>query len=286
MAKCIEHGKDGFAISAWNPLLIKINEDMYAQLKQNFGDSVKCIYPGIYGDYGEACYITGQNPWMAPAPEHQHPGFWAGDDLAKSDFRAKMTLKYGALDALNAAWKTGFKTKDEIVYPKLDGTDQRRRALDFVNWYYDSMTDLTARICEVARKQFPDVLVAPKLGGSDENPMLGQDNSAIPKVLAKIGAGVRFVNRPGSDLALRRVSSACKFYGNRFETETSGDTNRDNTAKRLFIDASSGCRDIFEYPNSMIGVADIFSSTAGTCAGSTRSRKLLYSSQRPGIGLI
>ena len=59
MAKCIEHGKDGFAISAWNPLLIKINEDMYAQLKQNFGDSITSICPGIYGDYGEACYITG-----------------------------------------------------------------------------------------------------------------------------------------------------------------------------------------------------------------------------------
>ena len=196
---------------------------------------------------------------MTPAPEHQHPGFWAGDDLAKSDFRAKMLLKYGALDALNAAWKTGFKTKDEIVYPKLDGTDPRRWALDFVNWYYDSMTDLTARICEIVKKQFPDIPIAPKLGGMDENPMLGQDNSAIPKALAKIGVGVRFVNRPGSDLALRRVSSACKFYGNRFETETSGDTNRDNAAKRLFMDASSGCRDIFEYPNSMIGVADIFS---------------------------
>jgi len=259
MARCLEHGKDGFGLSLWSPLLLKFNEQIYAELKREFGDSVKFVYPGIYGDFGEAHYMAGWNPWMSPKPEHQHAGFWAGDDLARADFRAKMLKKHGTLEALNSAWKTGLKSGDEITYPKLDGTDPRRYSLDFVNWYYDCMTEFTAKVCGIAMHSFPFVPIAPKLGCGDENPMWGQDNSAIPKALAKMGVGIRSTHGSSPNFAVRRLSSACKFYGNRFETETAGGTNRKDAAKKFFIDASCGCSELFEYPTAILEVADIFS---------------------------
>ena len=259
MARCIEHNQDSFAMSLWDPQLLRLNEDIYADLKANLGDSVGVLYTGIYGDFGEANFIAGLNPWLNPKPEHQHAGFWAGDDLAKSDFRDKMIKKYGTLEAVNLAWKASPGSIDEIAYPKLDGTDSRQYALDFVNWYYESMTDFTTNICTIAKRHFPDVPITAKLGCVDENPMWGQDNSAIPEELAKIGVGVCSTHGLLSNFAMRRISSACKFYGNRFETESTSATSRQDAVKKLFIDSSSGCEGVFEYPNSMIEIADIFS---------------------------
>ena len=259
MARCIEHNQDSFALSLWDPQLLRLNEDIYADLKANLGDSVGVIYPGIYGDFGEANYVAGLNPWLSPKPEHQHAGFWAGDDLAKSDFKDKMIKKYGTLEAVNLAWKTSLASIDEIAYPKLDGADSPRYALDFINWYYDSMTDLTLRICTIAKRHFPDIPITAKLGCVDENPMWGQDNSVIPEQLAKIGVGICSTHGIVSNFAMRRISSACKFYGNRFETESTSATGRQDAAKKLFIDASSGCAGVFEYPNSMLEIADVFS---------------------------
>lgn len=260
MVKCLEHnGQDGFGLSLWSPELIKLNEEMYGELKSNFGEKIRFVYPGIYGDFGEAHYMAGWNNWMNPKPDHQHPDFWAGDDLAKADFRQKMLAKYINLDALNAAWQTSFKSNDEIIYPKLDSSAPRRYTLDFINWYYDCMTDFTAKVCSIAKKKFPNVPIAPKLGCGDENPMWGQDNSAIPEALAKIGVGVRSTHGSSGNFAVRRLSSACKFYGNKFETETAGGTNRNDAIRKFFIDESSGCSELFEYPDAMLKVADIFS---------------------------
>lgn len=259
MVRCIEHGQEGFGLSLWSPLLVRFNEDIYRELKSKFGDRIKFIYPGIYGDFGETHYMAGWNSWMSPKPEHQHAGFWAGDDLARADFRKKMLARYSTLDALNAAWGTSFASAGDITYPKLDGSDRRRYALDFVDWYYDCMTDFTARVCAIARDDFPNVPIAPKLGCGDENPMWGQDNSAIPEALAKIGVGVRSTHGSSPNFAVRRISSACKFYGNTFETETAGGTNRKDALKKFFIDSSSGCAEVFEYPDAIIKVADIFS---------------------------
>lgn len=259
MVKCIEHGEEGFGLSLWGEEIINLNEDIYADLKRNFGDSIRFVYPGIYGDFGEAHYMAGWNTWLHPKPEHQHAGFWAGEDLARADFRGRMLGKYGTLDALNKAWGTSFAAEADVAYPKLDGTDHRRYAIDFINWYYDSMTEFTARVCAIAKKHFPDVPMAPKLGCGDENPMWGQDNSAIPEALAKLGVGIRSTHGSSPNSAVRRISSACKFYGNDFETETAGGTNRQEAARKFFIDASSGCAEIFEYPNAIITVADIFS---------------------------
>lgn len=259
MSRCIEHNQDSFALSLWNPQLLKLNEEMYTGLKANLGDWINVVYPGIYGDFGEANFMAGLNPWIKPKPEHQHIGFWAGDDLARSDFKDKMLQKYETIEVINSTWKTDYESKNEITYPKLDGNDSRRYALDFINWYYDSMTDYTVKVCTIAKNNFPSSPIAPKLGSVDENPMWGQDNSAIPRELAKIGVGVCSTHGSGSDLTLSRISSACKFYGNRFETETTNGTSRQEAVKKLFIDASSGCAGIFEYPNSMLEIADIFS---------------------------
>lgn len=259
MVRCIEHGREGFGISLWSPLLLEFNEKLYSELGSNFGDSIRAIYPGIYGDFGETQYMAGWNTWLDPKPEHAHAGFWVGDDLAKQDFRDKMLSRYADLDSLNRAWGTAFKTNDEIAYPKLDGSAPRRYALDFIDWYYDCMTDFTAKVCEIAKKHFPLTPIAPKLGCPDENPMWGQDNSAIPEALAKIGVGVRSTHGSSPNFAVRRISSACKLYGNRFETETASGTNRKNAAKKFFIDASCGCAEVFEYPDAMLRVADIFS---------------------------
>jgi len=258
MIRCMEHSEDGFGISLWNPLLLEVNEEMYRQLREQFGDKIEAIYPGIYGDFGEAHYMAGWNAWLRPKPKHQHPDYWTGDVLARADFRKRMREKYAGLAGINKAWSTAFTADDQVAYPPLDGIGQRRWVLDYVDWYYESMTRFTRDVCALAKRYFPDVLIAPKLGCGDENGMWGQDNSAIPEALAEIGVAVRSTHGSSPNFAVRRISSACKFYGNRFETETAGGTNRRDAIKKFFIDASCGCAEIFEYPTAILAVADIF----------------------------
>ena len=259
VAQCLEHGQNGFSLSPWSPDLIKLNASFYSELKNNFSDQVSSITPGIYGDSGEACFISGQNKWLSPAPDHQHAGFWAGDPLAKTDFMEKMLAKYLTVDTINKAWNTAFTDRSQITYPKLDGTSSRRQNLDFANWYYDSMSQLTNKICTTARQNFPNIEISPRLICSDDSPMRGQDSTVVIKEMAKLGGGVRAEKCGASALNFGRISSACKFYGTKLEVETGSDVNRTNAQRKYFLDASSGCSQIFARPDDILNVADIFS---------------------------
>jgi hypothetical protein len=204
--------------------------------------------------------MAGWNPWLWPKPEHVHPDFWVGDPWARRDFREWALRKYGSLEKLNAAWHVEFASAEGIGYPNLESPPSRRCLVDFVNWTYDSMTDFTVRILEIAKREFPDCLIAPKLGCGDENPWWGQDNSAIPERAARIRVGIRSTHGASPYFAVRRLASACRFYGAPFETETAGGTNRRDCGMKFFYDASCGCREVFEYPNAILAVGDQFSS--------------------------
>lgn len=264
MAKDIITGNESFAISIWNPLLLKRVDEIYSELKENFGDKISMVQPAIYGDFGEAHYPAGWNNWLhpKPTPEEARPGFWAGDELAFADYKAKMLKKYNDdLETLNAAWHTEYKNIDDIKFPLLDGTDNRRMTVDFVNWYYDAMTFFTLDVCKTAKKYYPDVHMAPALGCGDENPLLGQDNSAIAREMAKIGCNIHSTHGSSPNFIVKRLSTPCKHYGIKIATETASGTNRNDGAKKFFIDASNGVSHMFEYPNAIITVADIFSQT-------------------------
>jgi|GEM_PF-2786716 len=236
MARLVGQSTDTQSLSPWSPLYSQLSDNVYSDLKLNIGESVHSITPHVFGD---------------PPVD-----FLAGDDLAKADFQGRMLKKYGSLDAINAAWHTSFKSNDEIAYPKLDGTSIHRWTLDFVNWYYDSMTDLASRICSIAKTQFPSVPITLPLTCNNENPAAGQDCSALPRALGKLGAGVRAPS--GSILQLRRISSACKFYGTRIEAQVASVSDKNEALKQLFMQASSGCSGLFTAPDAIFKQADIF----------------------------
>lgn len=246
MLRKIGSDSDGIGLSLWSELLTKTNEDFYSEIEENFGESVHSIYPGIYGDFGEARFPS------------SNPGeFWAGDDFAVKDFRDKMLTKYGNINALDVAWKTGYKSSGEIAYPKFDGSASRRWILDFMDWYYGSMTEYTTRVCGIATTHCRNAFIAPKLTCADETPSTGQDNSAVPKALSKLGAGV--LVKSGSYLSSARIASACKFYGTRLRTEIGPNIDQIDLAKQLFIDASYGSSGLVADPDTMLTGAETFS---------------------------
>ena len=57
---------------------------------------------------------------------------------------------------------------------------------------------------------------------------------------------------------LKRVSTACHFYGARYYTEPPGGVNRDAQVARIFHDASNGVQVWFDYPGNLNGARDLF----------------------------
>ncbi len=247
------HGLGGGPLSIWSPDLDRFNQEVYSGLKENFPDRIKSICAGIYGDYGEAAF-----PLSLSDSASRYAGFWAGDALARADFKSSMLKKYGSVNALNAAWRTAFSSADEIAYPRLDGSDCLRYVLDFVDWYFSAMTEFAAKVCRVVRQSFPDTPIVVKLG-SGEDPVSGQDDSALVKALAGLGVTVRAAPGRGKDLGFMHIASACKFYGASMEMDLGDAAEKVDEARGLFLAAGSGCSSVFAQGIDALRQADVFS---------------------------
>jgi hypothetical protein len=276
---CLEHQQSVEAFSPWEPKFSVFVGRGYQKLAEKYApkpgraQNIDALYLGVHGDYGEAGLLVGARLSIPGQREewerrfgnlHNHIGWWCGDPLARASFRNSMMRKYGDLDVLNAAWKTRLSSSDAITYPTGPTDGSRRRWLDFVHWYLESVGHLAESICRNARRAFPATLMMLPLGFADENPRSGADNSLLVKIAAQERVDVRSTHGGFKPFAqnqatmLGRIASACRFYGVPLWTEPPGRITPEQQVERIFTAASLGCRGYFDRAENISASRDVY----------------------------
>jgi len=265
-ARCLEHGTDSAVQSIWNPNLPAQVDRVLAEFARHYGDKgvIESVLLGISGDFGEAIFPVSGGGWTGDY--HQHGGYWCGDQYARDAFRRAIAGKYHTVAALNRAWGTSLSTLAAIDYPPVGeggrpgkGLDMgkpgdRRRWLDFIEWYRGSMNDWVTFWMRTARKHFPQSRIYLCTGG-DGHPTHGSDFTFQCKAAAEIRGGVRITNE-GSDytanLSLTRwVGTAGRHYGAYFTYEPASGVDANGLVVRIYNVAASGAAGLFEYSGNM-----------------------------------
>ncbi|MDP7396286.1 MAG: family 14 glycosylhydrolase [Lentisphaeria bacterium] len=251
--RCVEHDAIFPGWSIWHPGAVEFKERGYRALSRQYGDQIHALWVGVHGDYGENEYPTGYRAYHAAEAEewrerfgdaHDHSGWWCQDEFARADFRKRMIDKYGALTNLNSAWETNFNRETDIAYPT--STQQKRYWLDFVRWYFDSMTRFSVATAKVAQTHLPDTRLFWLLGGPCEASQMGQDQSGLAKAASETGIEIRsshgyFLPFPGNYATMfKRIGSACKFYGVPFWSEPPYSVDAGGAVGRIFEAVSCG----------------------------------------------
>ncbi len=273
---CTEDHRPVDAFSFWSSSWPDYVQNGYKALAKEFGPvttstgtspaKVSALLVGVGGEFGDVGYMTGlrvENPlqradWIRRfGNAHDHLGWWCDDPDAHLAFQRAVMQEYGSLDAVNKAWSTNYTSQDEITYPADLKTEpdlkDRAHYLDFINWYRAAAGKAEEMNLAAARKYFPDTLLMVSAGFPDENLRGGNDNSLIPKLAARLGAGVRSSHggyKPFADNAATmfgRLGSACRFYGAPFWSTPSGSTTADQTVQRIYEAVSQGATGYFDW---------------------------------------
>lgn len=258
---CAEHGEKLTQFSPWSPKIWRVYRDFYAHQKGAMGDLIDWVRVATPSDYGELGFPAAMTSWLVPQ-KHAHPGYWCGDEYARADFRAEMKRRFRGLPALNKRWGTSFGSWDNVTYPDLvdekaaatarqtGKAADRRRWLDFVEWYSGFWTRFTPRLVNLIREFYPDKPMILSVGYASEGTKFGNDYSAFPKMAKKLSAALQ---TPGnvSYYGLKRLSTPCHFYGCPYYTEPPGDVPPDAEVARVFNDASNGVQVYMEYPQNL-----------------------------------
>ena len=267
------------AISIWSPDIAPWFDHCYAALAQHYGrgtSNVYAIYLGVHGDFGETIFPMGWHPDEKKRFSESGrpiPDFWCGDKYAQADFQKFARAKYKRVSKLNGMWGTTFKDFTEVNYPLgaydkagliFDTPQSRRRWLDFVQWYYDSMTKFTGEVCRIARKYFPDALLELPVGGGSEDLMYGQDTTAIPKIAKRYGVHIRsthggFQPFPQNYAGmLKKIATPCKFYDVPHWLEPPGAITPDGEVGRIMEAISCDNFGFWDWGANPLTAADTF----------------------------
>jgi len=257
---CAEHGEKLMQLSPWAPNLWELYRRYYTEQSRAI-PNVDLVRVSMPSDYGEIGYPAAMTSWLVPQ-NHAHMGYWCGDQYARADFRLEMKRKFRTLGALNTRWGTAFASWADVAYPDLVDekaarvaresgkfTD-RRRWLDFVEWYYGVWLRTMPKMAGLIREFYPGKPMVASVGYASEQTMIGNDYSAIPKVAKLAGLALQTPGNVGY-YAQKRVSTACHFYGCRYYTEPPGDVPPDAEVARVFADISNGVQVYFEYPDNL-----------------------------------
>lgn len=259
--QCAEHGEKLMQTSPWDPSIWRIYWKFYSEQKLAMGDKIDWIRLALPADYGEIGYPAAMTSWLVPQ-KHAHAGYWCGDKYARADFRAETKTKFKDLKALNKRWGTSFTSWDKLTYPDVvdekaakvaresgKATD-RRRWLDFIEWYNGAWLRFTPRLAKLIRGFYPTQPLILSIGYGSEGNKNGNDFSRIVKMAKSAGLATQ---TPGnvSYYAMKRVSTACHFYGVPYYTEPPGDVPPNAEVARVFSDISNGVQVYFEYPNNL-----------------------------------
>jgi formylglycine-generating enzyme required for sulfatase activity len=293
-AICLEHQMASKIQSIWNPSLRPHIERFIKAFAEHYRDTgiIESVLLGVTGDFGEALYPIWGGEWtyIIPGVYHAHLGFWSGDKYARQAFQNYALQRYGQIDKINAAWGTAWQKETEIGFPPLaipernriltpdefngsgvpfySSASERRRWLDFMFWYKQTMTDWCDWWLALTRHYFPSQEIYLCTGG-DAHPAHGSDFSAQCKVAARHKAGVRITNE-GSEYGnnfywTHWVASASRFYGSFFGFEPAGEVNQPGIVARIYNATAAGAHQLHYYAGNVVdsqGRIDTYSRNA------------------------
>lgn len=280
--ECLEHGLESGIQSIWDPRVERHVDRFIGAFAERYRDAevIESLLLGISGDFGEAIYpVTGTTwPTVIPGPYHTHSGFWCGDRYARSDFRNWATATFDDdLDALNKAWGTDVKDPAAIEFPPLyvdpiqgfrvdEPTDAgvfptstaqaRRRWLDFVGWYRDSMNRHAERWLRITRRHVRKTPIYLCTGGHAQASQ-GSHFGQQCRIAAAYDAGVRITNEASNyanNFAVTQwVASAGRHYGAYVGFEPAGRVDEKGVTARIFNAAVSGAKNLHFYAGNVSG---------------------------------
>jgi hypothetical protein len=275
----LRSGRKLACMSLWSPDILPWFDHCYTALAEHYGtdpSAIAAIYLSIHGDFGETIFPMGFHPGEKERFGPEGTGladFWCGAEPDRADFRRFARGKHESLDKLNAAWGTSFPSLDAVDYPPaaygadpdVTSTPQVRRCwLDFVQWYFGSMTRFTGEVCRIARKHLPQAMLVLPLGGGAESLMYGQDNTALPKLAAELGVHIRSTHGGYQPFAHnyatmnRRIATASRYYGAPFWTEPPGGITPEQEVSRFMESVSCRSFGFWDWDSNPVGAADTF----------------------------
>jgi hypothetical protein len=261
LMRCVEHQKDTFYLSAFDPRTLEWFDHFYKNLHDHFGDRIDGVYVCIMGPYAEGNYPLYVPDWVNMG--HCHQGYWCGDGYAIAAFQIAMKRRYGSIAALNDAWGGDCRSFDDVHPPGELAREKfvpapkafpmprdKRRWLDFITWYHQAIIDFSEQSLRVVLKYFPAEKVRMKPGGSSGgiNPLA---YGTYCPGYAKMAQPYHIVLQPadcmGAVFADKWVGTAYQFYHVREGTEPAGGLNENDFVRRMFSDASCGAAQFFGY---------------------------------------
>ena len=261
LMRCLEHNKETFYLSAFDPRTIKWFDHFYKNLHDHFGNRIDDVYACIMGPYGEGNYPQQETSWVNMG--HCHFGYWCGDDYAILAFQNAMKKHYFKIAVLNLAWGSRYgsfndvrppqELSDEkfVPSPKAFLTPQdKRRWLDFITWYHQAIIDFAEQSLRTVLKYFPAKKVRMKPGGSagGVNPISwGTYCPGYAKMAGRYHVVLQPADCQGAVFADKWVGTAYQFYGVKEGTEPAGDLGSNDFVRRVFSDASCGAAQFFTY---------------------------------------
>lgn len=281
--KCLEHNIESKIQTFWDKRFYHYIERFLAEFARHYSehDIFEGLLFGITGDFGEAIVSVWHGNWPLNIPGiyHAHAGYWCNDRFARADFSAKMKEKYGDIATLNSAWGTDYPSFAAVTFPPIKTTpedyridectspgryipetpEQRRRWIDFIDWYRASMTEYASFWMQTARKYFPDTELYLCTGG-DAVPWHGSEFAAQSKISAAVSTpaakgGVRITNEASNytqNFAVTNwVATACSFYGGIFSFEPAGQVTERGVVCRVYNAAATGAKSLHFYAGNI-----------------------------------
>jgi hypothetical protein len=261
LMRCLEHDKETYYLSIFDPRTIQWYDHFYKNLHDHFGDRIDTVYACILGPYGEGNYPLEVTSWVNMG--HCHEGYWCGDVYAIKAFRAAMKHKYSAISRLNRAWARDYKSFDEIRPPSEISNDQfkptpdafrtgqdKRRWLDFITWYHQVIIDFAEQSVKTVLKYFSADKVRIKPGGNagGVNPISwGTYCPGYGKMAGKYPIVIQPADCGGAVFGDKWMGTAYQFYGAKESTEPAGGLEDKAFVRRMFSDASCGASQFFTY---------------------------------------
>ncbi len=241
-SRCLEHGGECSWPSPFAPGTLTAWRRFYGELARALGRDIDALCVGFLADYGEVGYPTGWAAWVSrlvPPRDHVHVGWWFGDPHARAAF-AQFAREHGVATERERA------SEPERASPRL-----------LAEFAITSMTAFVDRALAVVRELFPATPLWIKLGHGGESAHYGIDATALARVAARHGAGVRTTQATLPVLHQKRIATPCRHFGVPLSSEPPIDVGRETVLMRLFDDATSGAVEVFEYPEHRIGARDL-----------------------------
>jgi hypothetical protein len=146
-----------------------------------------------------------------------------------------------------------------LDYPR--DNSSKRHLLDFVNWYYDALTERMGIIVDSVKKHFPKTPLLFSFGWPYEKVITGHDIAGLMAMAASKNVEVRIGTGPSvSFLSSKRAATAARHYKLRdlSSEPTDGKAPREALALSLFKDLTTGMTWHFDYTDNMARAPEIF----------------------------